>query len=277
MKSEIKNYIFITVGSLLISLGVVFFFASNNITTGGSPGFALLLHHITGFSIGSMMLAFNIPLLLLGIKYLGKQFALRTIVTIFLTSFFVDFFIKGLHVESITNNIFLASVFGGVFIGIGVGFVLQGKSSAGGSTIIAKIVCANSELKPGQVILFLDFLIIISSIYVFVDIEKALWSILSIYITSRCIDTFLSGSPSKKVVHLVTNKSDMLSKKIISTLGDNGTIIKGTGLHLTQEKTMIFIIVELTKLRVLRELIQENDPDAFMVVMDASELLGRGN
>jgi len=274
---EIKNYLYIIAGSMLLSLGVVLFFVSNNIATGGSPGFALLLHHLVGFSVGSMMLALNIPLLIIGIKYLGKSFALRTIVTILLTSLMMDFLIKVLHVEVITNNIFLASVFGGIFIGIGVGLILQGNSSAGGSTIIAKIVCANTEVKPGQVIMFLDFLIVVSSIYIFNDVEKALWSIISIYITSRCIDMFLSAGPSKKVVHLVTDKSKLLSKKIIETLGDNGSIIKGTGLHVDQEKTIIFIIVKIGKLRVLRELIQKYDSDAFMVVMDSSELLGRGH
>jgi len=192
-------------------------------------------------------------------------------------SIIVDLLTEFFNIKGLTNDIFLASVFGGILIGIGVGFILQGNSSAGGSTIIAKIVCANSEIKPGQVILFVDFLIIVGSIYVFRDIEKALWSIVSIYITSRCIDIMLSGVPSKKVVHLVTNKSEMLSKKIIETLGDYGTIIKGTGLYETEEKTMIFIIVELSKLKILRELIEKNDPNAFMVVIDSSELLGRGH
>ena len=277
MQSEIKNYIYITVGTALISLGVVLFFVSNNFTTGGTPGMALLLHHLSGFTIGSMVIAINIPLLIVGIKYLGKMFAIRTIVAIVLMSIFIDLFLEVLHVEGITENILLAALFGGAMIGLGVGLILQGNASAGGSTIIAKIVCANSEIKPGQVILFVDFFIIVSSIYVFGDIDKALWSILSIYVTSRCIDVFLSGSPTKKVVHLVSNKPELLSKKIIETLGDSGSIIKGTGLHVDQQKNIIFIIVELGKLRTLREIIKENDPHAFMVVMDASELLGRGN
>ena len=277
MKSEIKNYIYITVGTALISLGVVLFFVSNNFTTGGTPGMALLLHHLSGFTIGSMVIAINIPLLIVGIKYLGKMFAIRTIVAIVLMSMFIDLFLEVLNVDGITDNILLSSIFGGAIIGLGVGLILQGNASAGGSTIIAKIVCANSEIKPGQVILFVDFFIIVSSIYVFGDVDKALWSILSIYVTSRCIDMFLSGSPTKKVVHLVSDKPELLSKKIIETLGDNGSIIKGTGLHVDQEKNIIFIIVELGKLRTLREIIKENDPHAFMVVMDASELLGRGN
>ncbi|MDA7848104.1 YitT family protein, partial [Sulfurospirillum sp.] len=209
--------------------------------------------------------------------YLGKMFAIRTIVAIFLISLFIDFFMEVLNLDGLTNNILLAAIFGGAIIGFGVGLILQGNASAGGSTIIAKIICANFEIKPGQVILFVDCIIVLSSIYIFGDIDKALWSIVSIYITSRCIDLFLSGNPTKKVVHLVSDKHEVLSKKIIDTLGDNGSIIKGTGLHVTQQKSIIFIIVELGKLRTLRELIKENDPEAFMVVMDASELLGRGH
>ena len=277
MKSEIKNYIYITIGAALISLGVVLFFVSNNFTTGGTPGMALLLHHLSGFTIGSMVIAINIPLLIIGIKYLGRMFAVRTVVAIVLMSLFIDLFLEVLHVEGLTDNILLAALFGGAVIGLGVGLILQGNASAGGSTIIARIICANSEIKPGQVILFVDFFIIMSSIYVFGDVDKALWSVISIYVTSRCIDMFLSGSPTKKVVHLVSDKPEMLSQKIIETLGDSGTIIKGTGLHVEQDKNIIFIIVELGKLRVLREIIKENDPDAFMVVMDASELLGRGH
>jgi uncharacterized membrane-anchored protein YitT (DUF2179 family) len=205
------------------------------------------------------------------------MFAIRTIIAIVLMSIFVDIFLEVLHLEGLSNNILLAAIFGGAIIGLGVGMILQGNASAGGSTIIAKIVCANSEIKPGQVILFIDFFIILSSIYVFKDVDKALWSIISIYITSKCIDTFLSGSPTKKVVHLVSDKPEIISKKIIETLGDNGSIIKGTGLHVEQSKNIILIVVELSKLRVLREIIKQNDSEAFMVVMDASELLGRGN
>ncbi len=277
MKNEVKNFINIVIGTFLVSLGVVLFFVSNNFTTGGTPGMALLLHHLSGFTIGSMILAINIPLLVIGIKYLGKMFATRTIVAILLISLFVDLFLEVLHLKGLSENIILAAIFGGAIIGLGVGLILQGNASAGGSTIIAKIVCANSEIKPGQVILFVDFFIIVSSIYVFGDIDKALWSIISIYVTSRCIDLFLSGNPTKKIVHLVSNQPEKLSEKIINTLGDNGTIIKGTGLHINQQKNIIFIVVELGKLRMLRELIKENDPDAFMVVMDASELLGRGH
>ena len=277
LHSELKNILLILMGSLLLALGVVLFFVGNNITTGGSPGLALLLHHITGYSIGSMMFAFNLLLLIAGFKYLGKAFALRTVAAIVLTSFFIDFFIQVLALKSVTDELFLAAVFGGIMVGAGVGLILRASASAGGSTIIAKIVAAHSEIKPSQIILLMDVLIIILSVYVFIDLEKALWSIVSIYMTAKTIDRVLSGRPSKKIVHLVTTKSALLSQLIIERLGYHGTIIQGTGLRVEKSKSMIFVVVELNKLRVLRELIRKNDPDAFMVVMDASELLGRGN
>jgi len=264
-------------GSLLLALGVIFFFMGNQITTGGSPGMALLLYHMTGYSVGSMFLSLNLILLLVGLRYLGKGFALRTVISIALTSFFIDFFTQAMPLQSLTSDIFLATLFGGVLIGVGVGLILRGDASAGGSTIIARIVSSHSEIKPSQVILLIDFFTIIASVYVFIDIERAMWSIFSIYITAKTIDKVLIGRPSKKIVHLVTQKSDLISQKIIENLGYYGTVIHGTGLHVEQSKSIIFIIVELNKLRVLRELIQENDPEAFMVVMDASELLGRGN
>ena len=277
MHGEIKRMLFIISGSLLLALGVVLFFVGNHITTGGSPGMALLLHHITGYSIGSMLLLYNLILLLIGMKYLGKGFALRTVMAIVLVAFFVDFFTKVIPLQSVTGEMFLATLFGGLLIGFGVGLILRGDASAGGSTIIAKIVAAYSEIKPSRVILVMDALTILASVFVFIDLERALWSIVSIYVTAKAIDLLLSGRPSKKIVHLTTNKSDLLSQKIIEHLGHYGTVVHGTGLRREEEKSIIFVVVELNKLRVLREVIRKNDPEAFMVVMDASELLGRGH
>jgi uncharacterized membrane-anchored protein YitT (DUF2179 family) len=275
--SEIKHMLFILSGSLLLALGVVLFFVGNGITTGGSPGMALLLHHITGYSIGSMLLLFNLLLLLIGMKYLGKGFAVRSLIAIVLTVFFIDLFTQVISLGNATEEMFLATLFGGVVIGFGVGLILRGDASAGGSTIIAKIVAAHSEIKPSQVILVIDAFIVIVSVFVFIDLERALWSIVSIYVTAKAIDLLLSGRPSQKIVHLVTTKSDLLSRQIIDQLGYHGTIIEGRGLRTEKSKSMIFIVVELNRLMVLRELVRQHDPDAFMVVMDASELLGRGN
>lgn len=276
-KKETKNNLFIISGTLCISLAVVLFFLPNNITTGGTPGIGILLHHLTGLSIGTIVIAVNIPLLIWGIKYLGKLFAIRTIIAIILISFFIDFFSKIVELDALTNNILLSSIFGGFIIGIGVGLIIKGNASAGGSTIVARIIASNSHIKPAQVILFVDLVIIICSIYVFKDIEKALWSIISIYVTSKAIDIVLTGTLTTKVIHIASNKAELLSEKITQSLGEEGTIIKGSGLLNEQDKTLILIVLDVKKLGKLRNIINENDPEAFMIVMEASEMLGRGH
>uniref|UniRef100_UPI00404711A7 YitT family protein n=1 Tax=Aliarcobacter sp. TaxID=2321116 RepID=UPI00404711A7 len=273
----LKNSFYLLFGSSFIALSVVLFFLPNSITTGGTPGMAILLHHLTGFSIGSMIIAINVPLLIWGGKYLGKVFAIKTIIAIVLISFFIDLFTNLFTFEALTSNILLASIFGGLIIGLGVGLIIKANASAGGSTIIARIVSANSHIKAAQVILYIDMLIVISSIYVFKDFEKALWSIMSIYATAKAIDVVLTGTLSTKVIHIASNKAEILSEKISQTLGEKGTILKGSGLFQKEDKTLIFIVVDVKKLAILREIIRENDPEAFMIVMEASEMLGRGH
>lgn len=275
--TEVKNYLYVIFGVLLIAISVVIFFVPNNFTTGGTPGAALLLHKLTGFSIGSMVIAINIPLLIWGYKYLGKRFAIRTIFAIILISLFIDLFSKYLYFPDLISNILLASIFGGLVIGLGVGLIIKGNASAGGSTIVARIVSANSHIKPAQVILIIDVIIVVSSIYVFKDLEKALWSIMSIYVTAKAIDVVLTGTLTTKVIHIATNKPELLSKRITQRLGNDGTILKGTALHPNQDKTLIFIVLDVKRLGTLRQIIQETDNEAFMIVMEASEMLGRGH
>lgn len=276
-KNEIKEYLFITLGTFFIALGVVLFFIPNNFTTGGTPGAAILLHNITGFSIGTIVIAINIPLLIWGYKYLGLKFAIKTIIAIVLISFFIDTLSYILHNPKLVSNILLASVFGGAIIGLGVGLIIKGNSSAGGSTIIARIISANSHIKPAHVILVIDVFIVVSSIYVFEDFEKALWSIMSIYVTAKVIDVVLTGTLTTKVIHIASNKPEILSRKISQSLGHEGTILKGSGIYKHEEKTIIFIVLDIKRLGTLKQIIQENDPEAFMIVMEASEMLGRGH
>ena len=275
-QNELLHSIFILLGALFIALGVTLFFIPNNFTTGGTPGMAILLHHLTGFSVGSMVVAINIPLLIMGIKYLGKKFALKTVIAIVLISLFIDG-LKVMELPIITSNILLASIFGGAMIGLGVGLIIKGNSSAGGSTIIARIVSANTHIKAAHVILLIDVLIVLSSIYVFKDIEKALWSIMSIYVTAKTIDMVLTGALSTKVIHITTNNEQVLTQAISTYLNVEGTILKGSSFLQSDDKTLIFIVLDVKKLTLLKEIIKEHDPEAFMIVMEASEMLGRGH
>ena len=277
LRSEIRNLCYIFSGSLLLALGIVLFLAPNRIATGGTPGMAILLNYVINLPIGSLMLLINLPLLLAGGKMLGKSFAIRSIVAIALTSIFIDLFTQIIHLQPVSQELLLATLYGGIGVGVGVGLILRGNASAGGTTIIARAVAAHSHYKPGQVILFFDVAIIVASGFVFQNIERALWSMISIYVTAKCIDMILTGTLSEKIVHIATNQVDLLSQKIIEQLGRQGTILSGTGLRKEEQKTLIFVTVEARQIALLRDIIRNNDPDAFMIVMDAAEMLGRGH
>ena len=223
------------------------------------------------------MLAINIPLLLIGVSLLGKAFAIRSVAAILLTSVLIDLLNEVLNLAALSQTMLLATVYGGIAVGVGVGLILHGNASAGGSTIIARIVSSRSHLKSGQVIMILDLMIIVASGFVFKNTEQALWSLISIYATAKCIDMVLTGAPSEKVVHIASDKSQILSQKISETLGPHGTVLTGKGLLGEKEKTLIFVTVESRRITLLRDLIRQHDPHAFMVVMEASEMQGRGH
>lgn len=277
MKKQIINYAYIIAGSALLALGVVGFIIPGQIATGGTPGIAILLHYLTGLPTGMLMVAVNIPLLAVGMKILGKGFAVRTIFAIFVSSVFIDFISHYAQLPKITDSTMLATLYGGIIMGAGVGFMMKGSASAGGSSIVAKLVAAKTSIKPGQVIMFIDLVLILSSGFIFKDIEKALWSLINIYIIGKVIDLILTGASTEKVVHITTEKEHALSSKIYDQIGIKGSILTGTGLTPDESKTIIFLVVENRKLSLLRDIIKDTDPAAFMVVMEANELLGRGH
>lgn len=277
VKHEIRNTCYMVVGCVLLAVGLVMFLSPNKIATGGTPGFAILLHYVLDMPLGVLMIGVNAVLLAFGWKFLGKGFIVRTIVTIGLTSMLVDFLVEIMQVPALVQNPMLASIYGGVAIGFGVGLIMKGDASAGGSTIIAKIVSMRSHFRPGQVILVIDIFIIIATVFVFKNIELSLWSIISIYVTSKCIDVLLTGAPNEKVVHIVSDKVELLSQLITEHIVPRGTILTGKGMMNQQEKNMIFVVVETRRISILKDMVKKSDPDAFMVVMTASEMLGRGH
>jgi len=267
---------YILAGSVFSAFGVVSFLVPNSLVTGGTAGLALLLYHLDSFSIGTWMFLINVPLVLIGIKYFGKAYAVKSVATIVLISLLIDLFNEFFSFPSFTNETLLGAIFGGVFIGLGIGLIIKGKSSAGGSSIIATIVASKTKYKASETMLFIDAIVILFSIYVFNDVDKALWSILSIYVSAKVLDLILTGRPSKKVVHLVTNKVKELSLVIKNELGPEGTIIEGKDLDYQEEKRMILIVVDVSKLQALREIAKENDPKSFLIISEASEFQGRG-
>ena len=229
-----------------MSIGIVGFLSPNHIATGGTAGLAIVLNNVFHLSIGLLMALINVPLLLVSLKYLGKKFAINTIICIASIVFFVDLLAKVIQLQSLSNNLMLATLYGGVTVGAGLGLIFKGGASAGGGTILAKIIAANTSIKTSTVILVLDALVVASAGIVFNSMELALWSLISIYVGSKIIDLILVGANSQKIVHISSAKSlKELSLIITENLGISGTIIKGNDLGDTEYKDIDYMVNKL--------------------------------
>ncbi len=275
MKKEFLNYVFIIIGCASMAFGVVGFLSPNSIAMGGTGGLAIIFNSLFKVSIGILFAAINIPLLLVSIKYLGKYFAIKSTIAILMISLFIDVLSQFVGLAPLSNEPLLATLYGGVSVGAGIGFIFKGGGSAGGGTIIARIITSKTSLKTGTVILILDTIVIIATGVVFKNVELALWSMISIFITTKMIDVILTGRPNGRIVHISSpNNLEKIGLLINDKIGVNGTLMKGNNLSLTQEKHLIFVTIPVNRLNALRQLVRTEDTSAKMIVMDASEMLG---
>jgi uncharacterized membrane-anchored protein YitT (DUF2179 family) len=273
---EIKNMFFVTLGSFFVAYATIAFLNPNSMITGGGVGIAQLFYALfPSITLGTWIAIVAMPLILLGMKYFGKGFVVRTVISIIMISFFTDLLKEVLKVQVISSETILASIFGGFLIGLGVGLVILGRASTGGTTIVAEIVAKKSRYKTSQIILWIDGVTMFCSIFVYGEIEKSLFSVIGVYVTSRVVDLLLSGKPAQKAVSIVANNVEVLSQKILENLGEHGTILQGVNLNQKDKRTLILVIVDISKLQLLKEIINEYDPEAFLVIQEASELYGR--
>lgn len=275
MKKEFFNYLFIIIGSALMAFGVVAFLSPNSIAMGGTGGLAIIFNSLFKVSIGVLFAMINIPLLLVSIRYLGKYFAVKSTIAILLSSLFIDVLSELVGLTALSSEPLLATLYGGIAVGAGIGFIFRGGGSAGGGTIIARIVTSKTFLKTGSVILILDSIVVIASGIVFNSVELALWSMISIFTTTKMIEMILTGRPNERIVHISScNNLDHIGILINEKIGVNGTLVKGSNLSLSKKRDMIFVTVPINRLNALKQLIREEDDSAKMIVMDASEMLG---
>jgi len=276
MKKEWTNYVFLTVGSFLLALGVVGFLSPNSIATGGIAGLSIILNKVFNISIGLLFALINIPLLLVSVKYLGKYFAFKTTIAIALITIFIEVLTQIIPIGALSTDTLLATLYGGIIIGAGIGLVFKGGGSAGGGSLIARIINTKKpNIKPSTVILILDAFVIIATGFVFKSIELSLWSMISIYASSKMIDLILTGRPNEKIVHISSFKNlTELGNLIIDQIGASGTLVNGKNLSYTENKDLILVAVPKNRLEKLKTLVQIYDPEAKMIIVEATHILG---
>ena len=281
------DYSFILLGSCILAVGYVYFIVPHKIVPGGVYGIAIVVHYLTrgvfsfwpeGFPIGLFGLILNIPLTIAGIKILGPRFGIKTIIGFILTSFFIDgiTYLRPTGNAPLVTDVLLSSVFAGVLSGIGLGLIFKSRATSGGSDIIAMIIGKFTNLQLGKLMIYVDSVIVLLGLIVFKDWHIPLYSWVVIYITGRAIDLILEGADYNKALFIISKKHIDIKHKILNDLERGGTFLKGEGMFTGEEKQIIYTVVSRREVAILEEYISRIDPDAFITVMDAREILGEG-
>jgi uncharacterized membrane-anchored protein YitT (DUF2179 family) len=280
------SYSLIVLGSFILAAGFVFFINPYHIVPGGVYGIGIVVHYlIPQIPVGSFGLAMNIPLTLIGIKVLGPRFGVKTVIGMVLASVFMDSltFLVGEDPKLIfhgsidlTDDVLLSCIFGGVLIGFGLGLIFKAKATSGGSDIVAMILAKYTRIPIGQLMIYVDSVIVLFGLIVFGDWKIPLYSWIVIFVTGKVIDVVLEGVSYDKTIFIISDKYDLIRDKIINDLNRGGTFINGNGMYNNADKKIIFTVVNRRELAILEEYIHQIDSNAFLTVIDANEILGKG-
>lgn len=281
LKSEKKHinimidYMFIIIGTAFYSLGIHIFTSPNNIAPGGVTGISTLVNYLTGFPIGLAVNIINIPLFILAVKFLGKGFTIKTLISTLLFSFFVDFVYKFIPVYK--GDLILAAIFGGLLLGTGLALVFMRDGSTGGTDITNRILQKKKpHIKLGHLVLTTDIIIISIAGFVYNNIENSLYSIIVIFVATKVLDVVLYGLDSGKMVMIVSGETEKVGRHVTSKLNRGGTILSGRGVYTDQKRDILLCAIRKNEFYKLKKMVHEVDPNAFLIVTDAGEVIGQG-
>jgi uncharacterized membrane-anchored protein YitT (DUF2179 family) len=269
---KVIEYIYILIGSSFVAIGFNLFLLPNRVASGGVSGISTILDATFGFEPAYVQWAFNIPLFIAGVILLGKQFGIKTLVgTIFVP--LVVYLTR--NWEPATMDPLLGSLFGGIAIGLGLGIVFRGKASTGGTDLAAQIIHKYTGLTLGTCVALLDGFIVLAAAFVF-DIERGLYALIGLYVTSKTIDIIQIGWGRSKMAMIITNQQKEIQDAILHEIDRGVTRLAAHGGFTNNERPVLMCVVDQSEFTKLKQLVKSIDPYAFVTVTDTSEVLGEG-
>ncbi len=271
----IKDILFDVLAAILYAISVNMFTAPNQIAPGGVTGLATILNYMFKFPIGVTTFCINVPLVVLGLMFLGKAFTLKTLKTVVIFSFCVDAIAP--FITPYTKDQILAALFGGLFIGAALGFVFMRGSTTGGTDILGRLLQIKLPNAPmGKLIMCTDGAILLFSAFVYQNIETALYGVITIFIEMKTIDMILYGYDTGKQVMVVSDKNEEIAEKVMDELARGATFIKAYGAYSKEDKDVLMSVVKRNQFGKFKMIVKEVDPKAFIIVSDAGEVIGSG-
>ncbi|MBR3791302.1 MAG: YitT family protein [Clostridia bacterium] len=271
---KIKSYLVILLGVILASFGIGMFCIPNKIVGGGVSGVSTVLYYLFKIPAGISYFAFNILFLIIGLKKLSKGFIIKTIICAGLMSFLIDVF---LTFPPITDDVVLASLFGGVIYGVGIGLTLISDASTGGTDILGRIIqYMRPHIEIGKIFMIIDLIIIAFSFMVFGEVDLSLYGVLSLYISTTAIDLLVHKLNVSKLVFVISEKGESVAKKLIEECGRGVTIIDAVGAYTMKEKNMLICAMKENEMPEFQRNVMSVDEDAFIVATESQKIFGKG-
>jgi len=271
-KFTVLDYFYLIFGSFIVALAFQVFYLPNNIVSGGVTGLSIVANSLIGVSPALFQYAINIPLLVVCYVFFGKAAGNKTLIGSLLTPFYLQL-MSGM--EPWTTDPFLAAVFGGAITGIGLGIVYRAKASTGGTSIIAQLLNKYMGMTLGTATLIVDGVVIATGLLAF-SLEIAMYSVVSLFVISKFIDIVQIGWNTQRNVFIISDKADEIRQEITSNIRRGVTNINVRGSFNQEDKHMLMTVIQEREFTFLKDLILNVDEEAFVVVMGATEVLGRG-
>lgn len=270
----LKRYFTITLGTMLTGIAISNFYTPNKIVSGGVSGLSTILYHTLNIPTGVSFAVINILLLLISFKVLGFRFVRDTITGAVLLTIFVQLFS---YLPPVTDNIILATVFGAVMYGAGIGLTLIEGASTGGTDIISRLFQVPfPHIKVGTLLLAIDSLVIALSLVVFKDVELLMYGIMALFVATLSINMLIAKLNISKLAFVVTEKGEEITKLLVSTSPRGVTIINATGGYTMDSKQVLMCALKESETPVFRNKILNIDKDAFIIYSEAQQILGNG-
>lgn len=270
MRQIIQRAFLITIGAILMSIGLEIFLVPNNVIDGGITGISIMLSYTTGWKLGIFIFVLNLPFFFIGYKQIGKTFAISTLYGIIILSISTSL----LHpVSAFTQDILLASIFGGMILGVGIGIVIRYGGSLDGTEIMAILASKKLPFSVGEIVMFFNIFILGSAGFVF-SWDRAMYSILAYFVAYKTMDVVIAGLDESKFVWIISDNFHDIGDAILHRLGRGVTYLTGEGAYSGDDKKVIFCVINRLEEAKLKDIVKEYDSSAFLAVGDIAEVRG---
>lgn len=275
-KEKILDLIFEVSGIFIMSLGIHCFLVPANIAPGGVSGMAILIQYLWGLPIGLMSFVINVPIFILSWRYLGKKYTMQSLGAVLISSVILDYVVTP-WVPMYTGERFLGSLFGGIFVGAGLGLVFLRGFSTGGTDAISFLLQRKFPHMPiGRTLMLIDGLVLAISVLVFHNIEAGLFGVVALFAQTKLIDSIVYGSEHGQMLLIVSEKNMEIKDKILVDVDRGATILKAVGAYTMEEKDVLLCAARKSQFGQIKRIVREIDPNAFFIVSEVSQILGEG-